>query len=227
MAVYPVAENVHQDGILDLTVVPARVDRQVADSAQRLATQIAEALDFVGVLAVELFLSGGRLLVDELAPRPRNSGHWTLDAAHTSQFAQQIRAITGTALGGTSMTAPAAAMVNLLGDLWLTSGGDEVVEPCWSDALADPAGRLHLYGKAIPRPGRKMGHLTVLGDDADEVVAQALGLRDGLRPKPVGLRPRRSATMARCSTRPNESTSPRPAWRCAVTPPAMPMRCTR
>ncbi len=182
-ATYPVAENVHRDGILDLTVVPARVDRQLANEAQELAAHIAEALDFVGVLAVEMFVSGGRLLVNELAPRPHNSGHWTLDAAQTSQFAQQIRAVTGTALGATTMTAPAAAMVNLLGDLWLTGGGDEVVEPYWSDVLADPDGRLHLYGKPVPRPGRKMGHITVLGDDVDEVAARALRLRDGLRRK--------------------------------------------
>ena len=175
---YAVAENVHHDGILDLTVVPARVDRQLANEAQELAAHIAEALDFVGVLAVEMFVSGGRLLVNELAPRPHNSGHWTLDAAQTSQFAQQIRAVTGTALGATTMTAPAAAMVNLLGDLWLSGRGDEVVEPYWSDILADPDGRLHLYGKPEPRPGRKMGHITVLGDDVDEVAARALRLRE-------------------------------------------------
>jgi 5-(carboxyamino)imidazole ribonucleotide synthase len=180
---YAVAENVHHDGILDLTMVPARVDRPLANDAQELAAHIAEALDFVGVLAVEMFVSGGRLLVNELAPRPHNSGHWTLDAAQTTQFAQQIRAVTGTALGATTMTAPAAAMVNLLGDLWLSGRGDEVVEPYWSDILSDPDGRLHLYGKPEPRPGRKMGHITVLGDEVDEVAARALRLRDSLKRK--------------------------------------------
>ena len=101
IATYPVAENVHRDGILDLTVVPARIDRELATAAQGLAAHIAEALGYVGVLAVEMFVTEGRLVVNELAPRPHNSGHWTLDAAQTSQFAQQIRSITGTALGST------------------------------------------------------------------------------------------------------------------------------
>ena len=167
-ATYPVAENVHRDGILDLTVVPARVDEAVAAQAQNLAQAIAAALDYVGVMAVEMFVSEGRLLVNELAPRPHNSGHWTLDAARTSQFAQQLRAVTGTALGDTAMTVPAAAMVNLLGDLWLDDAG-EIAEPSWPDVLADAGARLHLYGKPVPRPGRKMGHLTVVGDDVDDV----------------------------------------------------------
>jgi 5-(carboxyamino)imidazole ribonucleotide synthase len=181
MATYPVAENVHHDGILDLTVVPARVDEAVAAQAQHLAQTIAAALDYVGVLAVELFLSDGRLLVNELAPRPHNSGHWTLDAARTSQFDQQLRAVTGTALGDTAMSAPAAAMVNLLGDLWLDDAG-ETAQPSWTDVLADSGARLHLYGKPVPRPGRKMGHLTVVGDDVDDVVRRALQLRRRVRP---------------------------------------------
>ena len=169
IATYPVAENVHVDGILDLTVVPARVDPAIADRGTALATQIAEALDYVGVLAVELFVSSGRLLVNELAPRPHNSGHWTLDAARTSQFAQQVRAITGAALGATSMTVPAVAMVNLLGDLWFPPDAAAVIEPTWTPILAAGDARLHLYGKSTPRPGRKMGHVTVLGDDVDRV----------------------------------------------------------
>ena len=181
VATYPVAENIHHDGILDLTIVPARVDGGVATAAEGLAADIAEALGYVGVLAVEMFVTEGRLVVNELAPRPHNSGHWTLDAAHTSQFAQQIRSITGAALGDTLMTAPAVAMANLLGDLWFPADGDEVVEPCWSEILADPRARLHLYGKAEPRQGRKMGHLTVLGDDIDEVAARATRLRRGAR----------------------------------------------
>jgi 5-(carboxyamino)imidazole ribonucleotide synthase len=167
-AAFPVAENVHVDGILDLTVVPARVGRTLADRATGLAMTIADALDYVGVLAVEMFVADGNLLVNELAPRPHNSGHWTLDAAHTSQFAQQIRAVCGVGLGDTSISRTSAAMVNLLGDLW-SSG-----EPDWERALELPNVALHLYGKAGARPGRKMGHLTAWAGSASEaaVVAQ-------------------------------------------------------
>ncbi len=171
-ATYPVAENHHVDGILDLTVVPARVPAELAAEATELAVTIAERLDYVGVLAVELFVSGGRVLVNELAPRPHNSGHWTLDAAVTSQFEQQVRAVCGLALGSPRLTAPAVAMVNLLGDRWAAG------EPAWEAALADPAARLHLYGKAEARPGRKMGHLTVLGEDPAAAAAAACRLRD-------------------------------------------------
>jgi 5-(carboxyamino)imidazole ribonucleotide synthase len=173
-AVYPVAENRHVDGILDATVLPARVDPSVADRAIGLALAVADALDFVGVLAVEMFVVGGELLVNELAPRPHNSGHWTLDASRTNQFEQQIRAVCGVALGDTAMTVPAVAMVNLLGDLW--SQG----EPRWDAVLDEVGASLHLYGKAAPRPGRKMGHVTVTGSNANEVVARALRLRENL-----------------------------------------------
>jgi 5-(carboxyamino)imidazole ribonucleotide synthase len=186
---YPLAENVHVDGILDLTVVPARVDPSIAAEAQRLAVGIAAALDYVGVLAVEMFVSAERLLVNELAPRPHNSGHWTLDASATSQFAQQVRAITGSALGATTMTVPAVAMVNLLGDLWFADGVAglaEPAEPAWSEVLAQADARLHLYGKATPRPGRKMGHLTLLGTDVEQVAAEALRLRVRAGGKSVG-----------------------------------------
>jgi 5-(carboxyamino)imidazole ribonucleotide synthase len=179
-ATYPVAENLHRDGILDLTVVPAGIAPELAAEAQRLATRIAEALGYAGMLAVELFVSGGRLLVNELAPRPHNSGHWTLDAAVTSQFAQHVRAVTGAALGPTAATVPAVAMVNLLGELWFAGDAAAPTEPDWSAALADPGTRLHLYGKAEPRRRRKMGHLTVLGDDVDEVVRRALRLRQSV-----------------------------------------------
>jgi 5-(carboxyamino)imidazole ribonucleotide synthase len=180
-AIYPVAENVHHHGILDLTVVPARVDETVVAEAQGLAEAIAVALDYVGVLAVEMFVSDGRLLINELAPRPHNSGHWTLDAARTSQFSQQVRAVTDAALGDTGMSVPAVAMVNLLGDLWLgDTGGDTLTEPLWSDALADADVRLHLYGKPTPRAGRKMGHLTIVGDDVDNVARRAVELRRAL-----------------------------------------------
>jgi len=173
---YPVAENRHAGGILDLTVVPARIPSARAAEAQAVAVRIADLLDYVGVLAVELFVSAGTLLVNELAPRPHNSGHWTLDACVTSQFAQQVRAVCGLALGPTDVTGGGAvAMVNLLGDLW--DGGP----PDWAAALADPDARLHLYGKAEPRPGRKMGHLTVLGRRPDDVAARALALREAVR----------------------------------------------
>jgi 5-(carboxyamino)imidazole ribonucleotide synthase len=178
---YPIAETEHRDGILDVTIVPARVDERLALEAGMLAVAVAEALDYVGVLAVEMFVSGGRLLVNELAPRPHNSGHWTLDAANTDQFAQQVRAVTGSALGDPSMTAPAAAMVNLLGDLWFPEPGSEPIEPDWAVALADATARLHLYGKREARPGRKMGHLTVLGTDATAAVESARSIRDRLR----------------------------------------------
>ena len=134
----------------------------------------------MGVLAVEMFVvdgpAGGMLLVNELAPRPHNSGHWTLDASATDQFSQQVRAVTGNGLGATHLTHGAVAMVNLLGDLWV--GG----EPDWSVALAEPAAHLHLYGKAGARPGRKMGHLTLVGDDPEGVAERARRLRDSLRP---------------------------------------------
>jgi 5-(carboxyamino)imidazole ribonucleotide synthase len=169
--VYPTAENHHLAGILDLTVVPARVSADVAAEAADVAVRIAEQLEFVGVLAVELFVSDGRVLVNELAPRPHNSGHWTLDAARTSQFEQQVRAVCGLALGAPDLTVGAVAMVNLLGDLWASG------EPAWADVLGEPDARLHLYGKATARPGRKMGHLTVLGETTDDVASRAVELR--------------------------------------------------
>ena len=173
-ATYEVSENHHVDGVLDLTVVPARVAGPVAARATELALAVADALDYVGVLAVELFVVDGELYVNELAPRPHNSGHWTLDAARTSQFEQQVRAVCGMGLGATAMTTPAVAMVNLLGDLWQRG------EPDWAIALAAPRASLHLYGKAVARPGRKMGHLTVTGDSADDVAAEACALRDAI-----------------------------------------------
>lgn len=186
---WPVAENVHVDGILDVSIVPAQVDPALADEAVSIAVSIADALDYVGVLAVEMFIvdddradSDGtpRLLVNEIAPRPHNSGHWTLDASVTSQFEQQVRAVCAVGLGSTDMTAPAAAMVNLLGDLWFTSDADEPVEPDWTAALADPDATLHLYGKTTPRPGRKMGHLTVTADSPAAAHERAIALRNSL-----------------------------------------------
>ena len=178
VAIWEIAENVHVDGVLDLTVVPARITRDLADDAVDLARRIAGALDYVGVLAVEMFvvdIDGAlRVLINELAPRPHNSGHWTLDGSMTDQFAQQIRAVTGAALGNTKMTVPAVAMVNLLGDLWQHG------EPKWALVLDEPRAHLHLYGKSSPRAGRKMGHLTVTGDSVHEVASRALALRSSL-----------------------------------------------
>jgi 5-(carboxyamino)imidazole ribonucleotide synthase len=176
---WPVAENTHTDGILDISVVPAAIPADVTDQATALACSIADRLNFVGVLAVELFLVGTgdntHLLVNEIAPRPHNSGHWTLDASTTSQFEQQIRAICGIGLGETSMTSAGVAMVNLLGDLWPESG-----QPNWSAALAAPSSKLHLYGKDESRTGRKMGHLTVLADSSTEAAHRAQALRSAL-----------------------------------------------
>jgi 5-(carboxyamino)imidazole ribonucleotide synthase len=176
---WPVAENTHTDGVLDISVVPAAIPADVTDQATALACSIADRLNFVGVLAVELFLVGTgdntHLLVNEIAPRPHNSGHWTLDASTTSQFEQQIRAICGIGLGETSMTSAGVAMVNLLGDLWPESG-----QPNWSAALAAPSSKLHLYGKDESRTGRKMGHLTVLADSSTEAAHRAQALRSAL-----------------------------------------------
>lgn len=170
-AAYPVTENVHSNGILDLTIVPARCTPRIADRAVGLAMTIADALSYVGVLAVEFFIVDGQLLVNEIAPRPHNSGHWTLDAAQTSQFMQQIRAVCGLSLGDTSMTQPAAAMVNLLGDLW-DSG-----EPNWTAALEQPHSALHLYGKSQARSGRKMGHFTTWAPSVEAAEVAALNVR--------------------------------------------------
>jgi 5-(carboxyamino)imidazole ribonucleotide synthase len=171
---WPVAENRHVDGILDLSIVPAAVPAQLADRAMGMAMAVADALGYVGVLAVELFVVDGELLVNELAPRPHNSGHWTLDASVTSQYEQQVRAVCGLGLGSTTMTAPAIAMVNLLGDLW------ERGEPDWSAVFDDPHAKLHLYGKSSARPGRKMGHITVTASAGNVAAARALELRSAL-----------------------------------------------
>jgi 5-(carboxyamino)imidazole ribonucleotide synthase len=173
-ATFPVCENIHRNHILDVTVVPARVDPMIETAAAQLACTIAEKLELVGLLAVEMFLkSNGDLLVNELAPRPHNSGHWTIEACATSQFEQHVRAICGLPLGSTEILRP-AAMANLLGDVW--QGG----EPDWSAALATPGVHLHLYGKSEPRPRRKMGHLTAFGATAEEAIANVTKARSDL-----------------------------------------------
>jgi 5-(carboxyamino)imidazole ribonucleotide synthase len=165
-----VIENRHHNHILDLSIAPAAVTDAVANQAREIARAVLEKLDVVGVLCVEFFVEpGGRLLINELAPRPHNSGHLTFDASVTSQFEQQLRAVCGLPLGSTELLRP-AAMANLLGDIWNP-------EPDWLAALAHPDVKLHLYGKLAPRPGRKMGHLTALASDS----VTALGLVQAAR----------------------------------------------
>lgn len=184
VAVFPPAENRHVDGILDVSIVPARVDETTTSRAAETAVDIAAALDHVGTLAVEFFVSGGRLLVNEIAPRPHNSGHGTMDGCTTSQFEQQLRALCGLPLGE-ARAHSATVMVNLLGDLW--GAEDHPRQPDWASLLAVPGTHLHLYGKAVARPGRKMGHATVVSDDLDVALARAdavraaVGLPDDLR----------------------------------------------
>lgn len=170
---FAVAENRHRDGILDISIAPAPIPDALAAEAVELAGRVAVALDYVGTLAVELFVSDGRLLVNELAPRPHNSGHLTLDATVTSQFEQQVRALCRLPLAS-GHAHSAAVMVNLLGDLWPDEGR---TAPRWPSILGDPALKLHLYGKAEARPGRKMGHLTVLAEDLDRALDAAMEAR--------------------------------------------------
>lgn len=170
---FPVAENRHVNGILDVSLVPARVSAALAQEARDTARAIAERLGYVGVMAVEFFVAGGRLLVNEIAPRPHNSGHYTLDACVTDQFGQQVRALCNLPLGDARLLTP-VAMVNILGDRWQDGG------PHWDALLAHPNVKLHLYGKAEPRPGRKMGHFNVLDADPAAALALAERLRNAL-----------------------------------------------
>ena len=174
VAHYPLFENRHRHHILDLTTAPAGVPHAVSRRAAEIAHALLEELQYVGVLCVEFFLStDGDLLVNELAPRPHNSGHLTFDAALTSQFEQQVRAICGLPLGSTELLRP-SAMANLLGDLWL--GG----EPNWAAACRFPDVKLHLYGKSQARPGRKMGHLTCMARTVEEAQDRVIAARDAL-----------------------------------------------
>ena len=179
---YGVFENDHVEHILDTTVAPARVSEDVARAARELARGVAERLELVGVLCVELFVRGEReLLFNELAPRPHNSGHLTIEACHTSQFEQQLRAVCGLQLGDPGLRAPAAAMANLLGDLWTFDlEGAVMGEPAWRALFAQPRVHVHLYGKRVPRLGRKMGHVTALGRDPAEALARVRSARSAL-----------------------------------------------
>jgi 5-(carboxyamino)imidazole ribonucleotide synthase len=166
-------ENIHKNHILDLTIAPANVDEKTAREAVGIARGVLEALDVVGVLCVEFFVCNGELVINELAPRPHNSGHFSFDANVTSQFEQQLRAVCGLPLGSTEQLRP-AAMANLLGDVWQNG------EPNWSEMCAFPNVKLHLYGKSEPRAGRKMGHLTALAESTPDAVRDVLAARDAL-----------------------------------------------
>lgn len=176
-AAFPVAENHHRDGILDTSIVPARISEELAAEARRMAEAVADAMHYVGVLGVELFVAdGGKLFVNEMAPRPHNSGHYTIDACMPDQFEQQVRTLCDLPLTGPILLTP-VAMANLLGDLWADG------EPRWAEALSRPGVRLHLYGKAEARRGRKMGHLNCIAATTDQALALALETREALRPR--------------------------------------------
>lgn len=174
VATFPVSENHHANGILDVSVVPARISAVIADGARRKACALADRLDYRGVLCVEYFvLADGSLLVNEIAPRPHNSGHYSIDACITSQFEQQVRVMCSLPLGDTSMHCP-AVMLNLLGDLWAAG------EPQWDSVLRHRGAKLHLYGKSEARPGRKMGHVTVLAPQLARAVKTAEDIKAAL-----------------------------------------------
>lgn len=178
MAVHGVLENQHAHHILDLTIAPARVSSDIADQALELWEAVAVGLDYIGTMAVEMFVTAeGRVLVNEIAPRPHNSGHYTIDACRTNQFQQQMRAICGLTLGDPTQHSP-SVMINLLGDVWPA----ESTHPDWSPVLNHPRAKLHLYGKAAARAKRKMGHINVLGDTLEEALetAQEIKARLGI-----------------------------------------------
>lgn len=173
IAVFPVAENRHAGGILDVSIAPARITPALAEEAAALASRLATELEYVGVLALEMFVVGGRLLLNEIAPRPHNSGHYTIDACRTSQFEQQVRVLCGLPLADPSQHTP-AVMVNLLGDIWRDG------EPRWEAVLRHAGAHLHLYGKREPRPGRKMGHVTVCEAAPERALEVAFAIRRDL-----------------------------------------------
>lgn len=183
-AIFPLAENEHRGGILATSTIPARVDADTAQRAREAALTVAQRLNYVGVLCVEFFvLDDGALLVNEIAPRPHNSGHYTIDASVCSQFEQQVRVLANLPLGDTSQTM-AAVMLNVLGDLWFADARSSTVrEPDWASVLAIPGAKLHLYGKSEARIGRKMGHVTCVASNSIEAkvradaVARVLGIR--------------------------------------------------
>jgi 5-(carboxyamino)imidazole ribonucleotide synthase len=176
MAVHGCVENQHTHHILDVSISPARVDAAITEQAIELWEAVAEGLDYIGTMAVEMFVTAeGRVLVNEIAPRPHNSGHYTIDACVTNQFQQQQRAICGLPPADPTQHTP-AVMVNLLGDIWPAP----TQHPDWSPVLLHPRAKLHLYGKKEARARRKMGHFTVLGDTVEEALKQALQIRQAL-----------------------------------------------
>jgi 5-(carboxyamino)imidazole ribonucleotide synthase len=177
-AVYPVGENRHVNGILDTTIVPSGVDTAITDAAIDMARKLADAMNYCGVLAVEFFCTRqGELLINEMAPRPHNSGHYTVDACATSQFEQQVRMMCGLAPSDTKLLS-AVVMTNLMGDIWNDG------TPAWQHVLNEPGAHLHLYGKREARPGRKMGHINCLADDADSALQATAKIRAALVMKP-------------------------------------------
>ena len=176
--VWPVPENQHVNGILDLTIVPARLGATALEQAQALARKLVEALDYVGVLCVEIFVTADGLLLNEIAPRPHNSGHYTIEACQTSQFEQQVRSLVGAPLGDPSLVLP-AVMVNVLGDAWF----DALVpmHPAWNEVLALAGAHVHLYGKAEARKARKMGHVTCVAATLEDALATATEVKRILR----------------------------------------------
>jgi 5-(carboxyamino)imidazole ribonucleotide synthase len=174
-AVYPVGENRHVNGILDTTIVPSGASAEITEKAIDMALQLAAAMDYCGVLAVEFFCTRqGELLINEIAPRPHNSGHFTVDACATSQFEQQVRMMCGLAPSNTELLS-AVVMTNLTGDIW----GDG--EPAWQHVLNEPGAHLHLYGKREARPGRKMGHINCLAGDVDSAMEITARIRAALK----------------------------------------------
>ena len=180
-AVFPIGENRHVNGILDTTCVPARIATEIAQQAEHMARQLADAMHYCGVLAVEFFLTtGGTLLINEMAPRPHNSGHYSLDACVNSQFEQQVRTLCGLPPGSTGLLSP-AVMVNILGDWW-----QKGAPPPWEQLFKHPHTKLHLYGKQQARAGRKMGHYNCLATNLDEAILQAEQVRAELTTRSTG-----------------------------------------
>jgi 5-(carboxyamino)imidazole ribonucleotide synthase len=175
IAYFPIAENVHKNGILDTTTVPANINSDLEQQIKTLAYNVATAINYVGVLAIEFFISKtGKVMVNEMAPRPHNSGHYTMNACHTSQFEQQVRAMAHLPLGDTTLVCP-TVMLNILGDSWKNG------EPDWKAILNIDNVFLHLYGKKQARNGRKMGHINVLADSAENVSKKVVKLKPKLR----------------------------------------------
>lgn len=183
-ATFPVSENKHRNGILAVSIMPARVPEKIAELARSQTCRIAETLEYVGVLCVEFFvLKDGSLLVNEMAPRPHNSGHATIDACVSSQYEQQVRTMTGLPLGDTTQHSP-SVMLNILGDEWYDENGNRR-EPDWEGVLAVPGAKLHIYGKTEACRARKMGHVTVLGSTLEEALERARRVSSILRlPEP-------------------------------------------